>query len=131
MKLILLFMLLITFNLGFTQSGNAGYKIVNVERDNRGLVNYLDVYTPNMSVIRALNKKLFDKYKNTGIVTFQIYYYDNQIIASKYKKAVFDKSISDDKLNKMAQHVIGSFVYNAYLNPKETLNIVRDPDNNP
>ena len=131
MKQILLVILIITSNSIFSQSRNASYKIVNVERDNRGLVNYLDVYIPNMSGIRALNKKLFDKYKNTGIVTFQIYYYDNQIIASKYKKAVFDKNISDDKLNKMAQHVIGSFVYNAYLNPKETLNIVRDPDNNP
>ena len=131
MNKISLIILLITSYPVFSQSSNTNYKIVNSGLDNRGLINSLDVYTPNMSGIKAINKKLFDNYKNTGIVTFQIYYYDNMTVALKYKKAAFDESISDAKLNKMAQHIIGRFIYNAYTIPKETLQIIRDPDNNP
>jgi hypothetical protein len=128
MKKVLTLCLLVVSISCFGQTKKLKYQIVNSETDNRGLVNSLDVYISNMADIGALNKKLFDKYRNTGIVTFQIYYFDNMSVALKYKKTLFDKNASDEKLNKMYQHIIGKFEYNQFLKPSEKLKIGRDPE---
>ncbi len=128
MKKILVFSLLVLTSFCFGQTKKVNYKIVNSDRDNRGLINYLDVYVSNMSVIKPLNKQLFEKYKKTGIVTFQIYYYDDMRVALKYKKAVFNKRIQEEQLNKLSYNVVGVFVFNEYLKPAEDLKIGRHAD---
>ncbi|WP_428329058.1 hypothetical protein [Mucilaginibacter sp.] len=128
MKTVLIFALLINTSFCFGQLSKNKYKIVHSEKDSKGLINSLDVLVPNMSVIKSVNKQLFDKYKNTGIVTFQIYYFDDLKVALMYRKVIFDKNLSDEKLDKMAQHLIGKFEYNSYLNPNQSLKIGRDAD---
>ena len=46
------------------------YEIVAKEKDNRGLVNQLYIYTPKISDVKAINNIVWSKYKNIGIVLF-------------------------------------------------------------
>jgi len=118
-------MLFISLQPVHMQVDKINYEIISVEKDSRGLINQLFVYVPKISDIKFLNRSLFDKYKKTGIVTFQIYYFDNKQVAKSYKRILYDKSISDDVANKMSQHVIGKF---EYVDNKESLHIGKGAD---
>lgn len=129
MKIFILFILMVSASLCYGQHKDVTYKVVHTEFDNTGLATGFDVYVTDIKYIKAINKTLFAKYKNTRVVTLQIYYYDNLAIALKYRKASFNKTISDQSLNKMAQHVVGVFVYNPFIKPSEELKIGKDAEN--
>jgi hypothetical protein len=99
------------------------YEILGNEKDNRGLVNQLYIYAPKISDIKTINSIVWGKYKNTGIASFQIFYFDNRKIAINYKRLIFDKSISDRELDKIDTHVIGKF---SYVLGKEDFHIGKD-----
>jgi len=107
---------------------NIKYQIISKEQDNRGYTNLMNVYTKNMANLKRLNAYLVSKYKNDNAGSFQIFYFDNKNIAKNYHNIVFDKSISDDEVDKLSQHIIGKYEYAPYSNI-DTLEIGRDPDN--
>lgn len=120
-------LLLFIFLVFSYQPKNIVYEIITSEKGDQGLVNQLFVFTKNMSDIKEINTLLFIKYKSTGVATLQIYYFDNKIAAKNYKQFLFDKNVSDKKLDKLRKHVIGKFEYTAFDN-KQSLNIGKGAD---
>ncbi|HEX4373221.1 MAG TPA: hypothetical protein VHZ50_07975, partial [Puia sp.] len=99
------------------------YEIVSTGEDNRGKINELSVYVHAISDVKKINPILWAKYKNTGIETFQIFYYDNRKIAQTYSKMLFNNKISDAKMDEISKHIIGKF---EYLQGKENLYVGED-----
>ncbi len=109
------------------QTNKIKCEIIKKGHDNRGLTNQLYVYVAKISDIKALNKILFDGYKNTGIVTLQIFYFDDKLIAKTYSTKVFDKNTSERELDRMGKHMIGKFEYTSFNNT-QSLHIGKDSD---
>ncbi|MHB8206136.1 hypothetical protein [Mucilaginibacter sp.] len=85
------------------------YDVVSIGKDNRGKVNELSIYVHSISDVKKINSILWAKYKNTGIASFQIFYYDNKQIAKTYSQLLFNKKISDSQMDKISRHVVGKF----------------------
>ncbi|MGZ3757475.1 MAG: hypothetical protein ACXVAY_23060 [Mucilaginibacter sp.] len=113
------------------QTTKIKFEIVRTDKDNRGFVNQMYVYVSAMSDIRELNKLLFSKYKNTGNVTLQIFYFDDKKIANDYETKITAKinngSVSNSELERMSKHVIGKFQYISFNNTQD-LHIGRESD---
>jgi len=86
-----------------------GYEIVKTDDDANGNVTRLEIYTPKMSKIKAINTYLVAKYKTDNITTLQIFYYNSKRIAKEYQDAAFDPNTSDETLDAMTEHSIGKY----------------------
>jgi len=106
------------------------YQIVKTEKDSKGYINTLLVFTKKESNIKSINSELLKKYQSPQAVTFQIFYFDNLNVARNYEKVLFNKNISDDVIERMSDHVIGKYVYNRYLNQNGQLYTGKNSDLN-
>jgi len=106
------------------------YQIVKSEKDAKGYINTLFIFTKKESYIKSVNDELVKKYQRPQVVTFQIFYIDNPIIAKNYEKALFNKNVSDSEVERMSDHIIGKYVYNRYLNQSGRLYTGKNSDLN-
>jgi hypothetical protein len=111
MKIILLIILFPFISVFSIKAQILKYEIVSSDKDNRGKINQLSVYVHSISDVKKVNPIIWNKYKNTGISSFQIFYFDNKKIATTYAKKVFDNKITDAQVDKLSKHVIGKFEY--------------------
>ena len=86
------------------------YQIVKTEKDSRGYANTLLVFVKKGSNIKSINDELVKKYQRPQLASFQVFYFDNITIARNYEKALFNKKISDDEIERMSDHVIGKYI---------------------
>lgn len=103
------------------------YEIISTGKDNRSKINELSVYVHDIKDIKKVNPSLWAKYKNTGIASFQIFYFDNKQVAKTYSQLLTSKKISDKQLDNISKHVIGKFEYvlgkeNLYVGEDALLN---------
>jgi len=117
---------LILFLSVFSVYQKINYQIISFDKDNRGIVNQIFVYVNKQSDIKPLNKLLFEKYRKTGVATFQIYYFDNKHIAKIYEKSLFNSNVSNAQSDRISQHVIGKFVYDGQTS---SLHVGKGADN--
>ncbi len=126
MKRLSLFLLIAFPLLCFAQK-KAKYEIITKGKDNRGLVNHLNIYVSRIDDIKQVNKDLITQYKQPGIKSLQILYFDNKPIAKTYEQKLFDKNTTDNEIERMSKHVIGKFEYLAIGN-SQSLHVGKGAD---
>ncbi|MBB6130400.1 hypothetical protein [Mucilaginibacter lappiensis] len=129
MKRLLLIILLICPMLCFAQvTTKSKYEIISKGKDNRGVINHLNIYISRIGDIKQVNKDLVSQYKQPGIKSLQILYFDNKPIAKTYEQKLFDKNTTDNEIERMSKHVIGKFEYLAIDN-SQSLHIGKEANN--